>query len=120
MVALRTLASVIFAAIFLSIFASLYLQYQSGSTEANFRRQAEQLAQQAKLLADQDVGASFSFDIVVPSNCELRFEGNSVVIVIGEVQENFDAGIAISGPALSGQQIRLVIERAENGVAVSV
>lgn len=44
MVALRTLASVIFAAIFLSIFASLYLQYQSGSTEANFRRQAEQLA----------------------------------------------------------------------------
>lgn len=66
------------------------------------------------------MGASFSFDIVVPSNCELRFEGNSVVIVIGEVQENFDAGIAISGPALSGQQIRLVIERAENGVAVSV
>ncbi|GAI11036.1 unnamed protein product, partial [marine sediment metagenome] len=33
MVALRTLASVIFATIFLSIFAALYLQYQSGSAE---------------------------------------------------------------------------------------
>jgi len=120
MVALRTLASVIFAAIFLSIFASLYLQYQSGSAEANFRRQAEQLAQQMNLLADQDVGASFPFDIAVPSNCELRFEENSVVIVIEEVQKNFDAGIAVSGPTLSGQQIRLTIERVENGVAVSV
>ena len=120
MVALRTLASVIFAAIFLSIFASLYLQYQSGSAEANFRRQAEQLVQQVKLLADQDVGASFPFDIVVPSNCELLFEENSVVIVIGKVQENFDAGIAISGPVLSGQQIRLTIKRVENGVAASV
>jgi len=120
MVALRTLTSVIFAAIFLSIFASLYMQYQSGSAEANFRRRAEQLAQQMNLLAYQDVGASFSFDIVVPPNCELRFEDNSVVIVIGEVQENFDAGTVVSGPALSGQQIRLTIERAENGVAVSV
>jgi len=120
MVALRTIASVIFAAIFLSIFASLYLQYQSGSAEANFRRQAEQLAQQVRLLADQDMGASFLFDIVVPSNCELRFEENSVVIVIGEVQENFDAGIAVSGPALSGEQIRLMIERTENGVVISV
>lgn len=120
MVALRTLASVIFAAIFLSIFASLYLQYQSGSAEANFRRQAEQLAQQVKLLADQDVGTSFPFDIMVPSNCELLFEENSVVIVIGEVEENFDTGIAISGPALSGRQIRLTVERVENGVAASV
>jgi len=120
MVALRTLASVIFAAIFLSIFASLYLQYQSGSAEANFRRQAEQLAQQVNLLADQDAGASFPFDIVVPPNCELRFEENSVVIMIGGVQENFDAGIAVSGPALGGQQIRLTIERAENGVMISV
>lgn len=120
MVALRTLASVIFAAIFLSIFASLYLQYQSGSTEANFRRGGEQLAQQINLIADQDVGASLTFDIAVPLNCELRFEENSVIIVIGEVQENFDAGVAVSGPALSGQQIRLTIERAENEVVISV
>ena len=118
--ALRTLASVIFAAIFLSIFATIYLQYQSGSAEANFRRQAEQLAQQINLLADQDTGASLPFDIVVPSNCELRFGENSVVIVIGQVQENFDAGIAVSGPTLSGQQVRLTLERTENGVAVSV
>ncbi len=120
MVALRTLASVIFAAIFLSIFASLYLQYQSGSAEANFRRQAEQLAQQINLLSEQDPGAQVLFDIVVPSNCELRFEENSVVIVIGGVQENFDAGITISGPTLSGQQVGLTLQRTENGVAVSV
>lgn len=37
-----------------------------------------------------------------------------------EVYRRIDAGIAVSGPALSGQQIRLTIERAENGVAVSV
>ena len=120
MVALRILASVIFTAIFLSIFASLYIQYQSGSAEANFRRQAEQLAQQARLLADQASGASFPFDIEVPLNCELRFEENSVVIVIGQVQENFDANIAISGPTLNDQKVKLMLERTENGVRVSV
>lgn len=114
------MASVIFAAIFLSIFGALYLQYQSGSAEADFRRQAEQLAEQINLLSGQDPEARVLFDIVVPSNCELRFEENSVIIVIGEVQENFDAGAAVSGPALSGQQIRLTIERTENGVVVSV
>ncbi len=120
MVALRTLASVIFVAIFLSIFATLYLQYQNGSTETVFRHQAEQLAQQVKLLADQDVGASLPFDIMVPTNCELQFEEKSVVIVIGQTQENFDAGAMVSGPTLSGQQARLVIKRTENGVTVSV
>ena len=120
MVALRTLASVIFATIFLSIFAALYLQYQSGSAEAVFRHQAEQLAQQVKLLADQDAGASLPFDIVVPPNCELRFEENLVVIVIGQAQENFDAGVAVSGQTLSGQQARLTLKRTENGVTVSV
>lgn len=120
MVALRTLASVIFATIFLSIFAALYLQYQSGSAETVFRQQAEQLAQQVKLLADQDAGASFLFDIVVPQNCELRFEENLVVIVVGQTQENLDAGVAVSGPTLSGQQARLALQRTEDGVIASV
>jgi len=120
MVALKTLASVIFATIFLSIFAALYLQYQSGSTEAVFKCQAEQLAHQIKLLADQDAGASFIFDILVPPNCELRFEENLVTTVVGQTQENFDAGIAVSGPMLSGQQARLTLKRTEDGVMVSV
>jgi hypothetical protein len=120
MVALQTLASVVLAAIFLSISAGLYLQYQSGSAEANFRRQAEQLALQIDLLAYQDTGASLPFDIVVPPNCELRFEENSVVIVIRYVRENFDAGVAIGGPTLGGQTARLTLVRTENGVAISV
>lgn len=120
MVALRTLASLILATIFLSVFAAFYLQYQSGSAEAVFRRQAEQLAQQIKFLADQDAGTSVLFDIVVPTNCELRFEENLVMIVVGQTQENFDAGVAVSGPNLSGQQARLTIRRTNNGVTVSV
>ncbi len=120
MVALRTLASVILATIFLSIFAVLYLQYQSGSAEAVFRHQAEQLAHQVKLLADQDAGASLPFDIAVPTNCELRFEENLVMILVGQTQENFDTGIVVSGPTLSGQQARLALKRTKNGVEVSV
>lgn len=120
MVALRTLASVIFAAIFLSIFASLYFHYQSGDAEANFRRDAEQLAQQIGILSGQDPGSQISFKIEVPSGCELRFEDNSVIIIIGGELKNFDAGVAVSGPKLSGQTAELTLERTENGVMLSV
>ena len=118
MVAIKLIASVTFAAVLLAIFASLYASYQSGTAIEAFERDAEVLAQRIRLMADQDVGTQDIFEISVPPGCELRFEDNAVVAVINQVPENFDAGIAVSGPSFSNQRAQLTLKRVKNGVEI--
>ncbi len=119
MVAFKQLAGIVFAVIFLGIFAGLYLSYREGSAEAAFERDVKGLAQRIRLLADKDIGAQEFFNINVPAGCELRFEGNAVVAVINGVPKNFAAGISVSGATFAAREVKLTLKRVEGGVMVS-
>jgi len=114
----KQIAAVVFAVLFLGIFAGIYSHYRSGSAEAAFERDAEELAQHIRLLADKDVGSQDFFDIDVPSNCQLSFEDNSVVALVNTVPKTFDAGVLVFGDNVSNRKVHLTLERVENGVSV--
>ena len=120
MTSLQLLASVIFAAIFATIFASLYINYRA-SVELNaFERGAEDLADRIRSLAYQDEGTINQFAIVVPKNCELRFENQNVVAVIGTNTRYHDIGVEVIGPTITNQKVTLTLKRTEYGVVISI
>ncbi len=119
--AMNYIAYVIFAVLFLSIGFAIYVQYQQGAAEQDFKHKAEMLAERIEALGSQGTGAVDYFDISVPENCELRFDSldNAVVIMIGGWSDNFSVGIHVSGPIFSNQRLSLRLERTESGVVVS-
>jgi len=119
MVALKLLASVVFASIFCATFVVLYSIYSSESAEAKFERDAGQLAGLIETLRDQDSGSTIPFTITVPLNCQLRFENTFVVISIGGENRNFNTFVSLSGPPFSGGQVELTLRRTSGGVEIS-
>jgi hypothetical protein len=119
MVALKLLASVIFASIFCATFVVLYSTYHSESSEAKFERVAGQLAEMIEVLKDQDPGSTMPFTIEVPQNCQLMFENTFVVISIGGENMSFDTFVNLSGPSFSDQRVELTLRRTSEGVEVS-
>jgi len=65
------IAYVIFAVLFLSIALAMYVQYQQGAAEQDFRSKAAGLAEQIEALGDQSENTTFYFDISVPPNSAL-------------------------------------------------
>jgi hypothetical protein len=116
---LNYIAYVVFAVLFLSLALGIYIQYQRGAAEQEFRLKAGELSELIEALGDQNTGSTDYFPISVPQNCELRFADNSVVISIGSWSDNFQVGIPVSGPTFSNQNLNLKLERVENGVNVS-
>jgi hypothetical protein len=116
---LNYIAYVIFAVLFISIAIAVYVQYQQGAAEQDFRLKAEGLAGEIEQLGNMSAGSVQNFEISVPQNCELRFTDNTVVIVIGSWSDNFPVGIPVSGPTFSDQKLSLRLERTGNGVNVS-
>jgi len=120
MVAFKQLAGVIFAVIFLSIVGAIYLGYSRSSAKSEFERKAQDLAGQIDVLASKDVGTKEQFEINVPSDCELRFEDNSIVVFVdGRNTENHNIGVNVFGSTITGRKVMLTLERVENGVMVS-
>jgi len=119
MVALKLLASVVFASIFCGIFVVIFNTYRSESAEAKFERDAGQLAELIETLRDQDPGSTIPFTITVPLNCQLRFENTFVVISIGGENRGFDTFVSLSGPSFSGGRAELTLRRTSGGVEVS-
>jgi len=117
--ALNYIAYVIFAVLFISIALAMYVQYQQGAAEQDFKLKAEGLAEEIEQLGNMSAGFVRNFEISVPLNCELRFIDNTVVILIGSWSDNFSVGIPVSGPTFSDQRLSLRLERTGNGVNVS-
>ena len=121
MTSLQLLVSVIFAAIFVTVFASIYINYRAGAELDAFERGVEDLANRIRLLANQDTGAVDYFGSMnIPKNCELRFQGKNVIAVVGDSQKSYSTGITVSGPTLSGWSGQLKLERMENDIKVSI
>lgn len=116
--ALNYIAYVIFAVLFVSVGFAMYAEYQRGAAEQGFRLKAKELAGRIQVLGDQSENTIWYFDITVPSNCELRFGDNAVIITIGEWSENFQVGVPVSGPTFSSQDLNLKMVRTENWVDV--
>lgn len=119
MSALKLLASVVFASMFCAIFVVLYSTYSSESAKAKFGREAGQLIEMIKTLADYDPGSTISFTITVPPNCQLGFENTFVVVEIGDEIEHHDTSITLIGPSFSGGRVELTLERTSEGVEIS-
>jgi hypothetical protein len=118
LVAFKQLAGVIFAVIFMSIVGAIYVGYSRGSAKSNFEHDAENLAQQIRLLADQSENTTWIFNIDVPADCELQFENKSVVAIVDNVHKYHDVGINVDGPTISGRRVGLTLRRTENGVTI--
>ena len=119
MVALKQLAGIIFAVIFLSIVGAIYINYSRGSAKSNFEHDAESLAQQICLLADQSENTMWIFNIDVPADCGLQFDNKFVVVIVDNVYTYHDVGISVDGPMVSGRQVELTLRRTGNGVTIS-
>lgn len=116
---LNYIAYVIFAVLFLSVGIAMYVEYQRGAAEQGFKLKAEELAGRIQALGNQSENTVEYFNITVPSNCELRFVENMVVIAIGEWSDNFQAGVPVSGPTFSNQDLNLRLVRTGIGVEVT-
>ena len=118
-VALKQLAGVIFAAMFLSIAGAVYLNYVRGSAKSDFEREAQNLAERIDILAGKDEGTKEFFEINVPPGCELRFEDNSVVAVVDDQTKIHNVVVNVVGSTITDKKVTLTLERVENGVTVS-
>lgn len=118
MVALRLLASVVFATIATSSFIVMLGMYRDGSSELRFSSEVEELAGVIRTLADQDRGAKVLFTITVPPNCELRFENYAIVVIIRGSTKVYQVGVPIFGSPIDGGRVTLVLERTDEGVKV--
>jgi len=118
--ALNYLAYAIFAALFISIGFAMYAEYQRGSAEQEFKLKAEELAERIQELGDQSPGSIWYFDISIPSNCELGFADDAVLISIGEWSENIQVGVRVNGENFTSQDLCLKLTRTEDGVDIAV
>jgi hypothetical protein len=118
MVALKLIAGVILASIFLATFAALYQTYLSGRAKIEFKRATEQLAETARALLVQDEGAQVFFELEVPENCELRFENTLIIAIAGEEKLTYKLGAPVTGPTLKNQRAKLILKRTGEGVEV--
>ena len=120
MVALKQLAGVIFAAMFLSIVGAIYVGYSRGSAKSEFERKAQDLAGRIDILANKDVGTKEQFEINVPPDCELRFWDRSIIVFVdGRNTENHNVVQNVFGENITNRNVTLMLERTENGVIVS-
>jgi hypothetical protein len=118
MVALKLIAGVILASVFLATFAALYQTYLSGGAKIEFKRASEQLAETARALLVQDKGAQVFFELEVPENCELRFENTLIIAIAGEEKLTYDLRAPVTGPTLKNQRAKLTLKRTGDGVEV--
>ncbi|MEW6592489.1 MAG: hypothetical protein AB1305_02225 [Candidatus Hadarchaeota archaeon] len=117
--ALNYISYVVFAAIFIGIGFTLVYQYSQGAAERDFLVRVEELSNQIRNLSLQDAGSSANFSITVPSGSQLSFENTMVLAQVGGRVENFNAGVAVSGPAFDGGGFTLKLLRTQEGVTVS-
>jgi len=117
--AMRLFAGIVLASILLGIFASAHLGFLTGKERVEFKRDAELLASTIQFLAVQGAGAQEPFDIDVPRGCELRFENQSVVVVV-DGSHRYEVGINVTGCELDAGSYHLVLIRTETGVEAHV
>lgn len=115
---MRMLAGVVLASIFLGAFIGLYSSFRSGGSEANFKRDAEELATTIGSMSSLDSGTQWFFNVIVPVGCQLRFEGKCVVAAVNG-SHSYDTGVNVAGPVFGGGSWRLTLRRTENGVEIS-
>ncbi len=116
--AMRLLAGIVMASLFMGVFITLYSSYSDNSGVIQFRQDAAQMAQTISLLASQDIGAQQPFDITVPDGALLSFENQQVVTTVTATQA-YDAGINVSGGPFGPGNYDLMLVRTETGVRVN-
>lgn len=118
---LKLLVAVIFASIFLGVVIGLQVNFGQTQSKAGFLQDAEDFAEVASALSNQDPPAQQSFSITIPSDCSLSFEGENIIASTGEGTPTVhDVGISISGDNLDPGSYDLQIERINGGIKVSV
>jgi len=119
MSALNYLAMVILAVLFIGMGFAIYSNYQRGALEKEFETKAELLANRVNLIGTQNEGSRDYLEIYVPSNCQLSFSDNAVLVRIGGSSRSFPVSVPVEGPVFSNQRVNLVIQRTAAGVSLS-
>lgn len=117
--ALKLLAGVVLASIFIGFFVTMWSKYYEGAKTTEFRRDAEEMADIIKSLGSQDPSAQNPYDIVVPEACELRFENSSVVADTGS-DHSYETGVDLIGGDLPPGEYHLLLRRTGEGVEITV
>lgn len=117
--ALKLLAGVVLASIFLGVFIGIRTKFGRGSELNRFKKGSEEIANIIEGLGNQDPPSQKSYDLTVPEGCELRFENKSVIAVTNGTHSH-GVGVAVIGQTLTQGEYHLKLVRTENGVKVNV
>ncbi|MEA1905071.1 MAG: hypothetical protein U9M97_04235 [Candidatus Hadarchaeota archaeon] len=115
---MKLLAGVVLASIFLGVFVGLYSTFRAGRSEADFRRDAEELVAIIESMSSLDPGTQWFFDVTVPDGCQLLFE-NTYVVAVTNGSHSYGTGVNLVGPVFGDGNWELTLSRTENGVEVS-
>ena len=111
--AMRLLASVILASIFISIAAAVGVRLNTQSNRERFKSESEELAK--GLLGGVKPR---NFKITVPDDCKLKFEGENIIAEVAGVQHHYPTGTAVYGDDLGPGTYKLDFEENEEGVTI--
>ncbi len=112
--AMKLLASVILASIFLTIAGAIGVRLNTQINREEFKSESESLANTIK----GGITPENNFEITVPNDCKLKFEGENIIAEINEVQHHYPAGVPVYGDDLEPGTHKLNFKENERGVTI--
>ncbi len=116
--ALKLLASVVLAGLFIGIVIGLGGQISDYMEQERFKNESEELAARIEYLSTQTENSEEEFQISIPEDYKLSFEGKNVVAHIGELKEFYPTEENVKGPTVESGEKNLVLKRTDDGVEI--
>lgn len=117
--ALKLLAGIVLASLFMGIFVGVKGKYDRSREITQFKNSAKEMASKIELLGEQEPPAQVPYEIVIPEECQIKFENENVIAVITNTPNSYPTGIKIIGENLSPGSHNLKLLRTSEGVEIS-
>lgn len=114
---LKFILMIVLAGVVFGFFSMTFFEVMEGRNRSDLRRDAEDLAGLIESFKTQAPGAYEGYDIDVPEDSVISFEGENVVCVSGKAV-SYKTGIDIDGPILNPGNYHLEVTRNEENVEV--
>lgn len=115
---LKLLAGVILASILFGVFIGIESKFSRSREIGSFESDAGEMADIIESLGNQDPPSQKPYEIMIPENCKIKFEGNYLVVISNDTYKH-ETGVRISGDNLGPGSHTLMIRRKPSGVEVN-
>lgn len=102
----------------MGLFIGARERFEQGKELNEFEVKAKDMADLIETLGRYDPGSQIPLEITVPTDCEIIFENESVVVNTGSKQTH-DTGIEIVGSKLNSGNYNLTLIRTQKGVEIN-